>query len=1029
MPMGNGEVGASVWIEPDGDLLLYLARSDSFSEACRLLKLGRIRVSFQPPPQATLGSFDQELKLRQGRLEADLGRLHLEVFLDPERPVVRVTASASEPFATRVTYEGWRRERRRLNGTLELNNSGWTMQGGPTSIPVVESADVVLGPERTPAALVFYHHNSESVVPVSLRLQSCDQLPGAFDPILHRTFGAWMEGPGLRHTRAETLLSVGTSTNLDLRIACPSLVTPKVEKWLDVARKQAAQAPKPTVARAATETWWRDFWSRSWLLVDQPMVPHDALPFRIGSDARGEHCFHGLFGQVGIYSRALRPAEVAQLAAGTASGDAAFAAERVLAANAPQVGQTWPASAGLDLAHGFTLEAWVRPTNSLPGRFFDRAVPEAGGGLAFDTPSGHDLRLVAGKWSVAPPTVASMSTATASHVFNSLTSLNDQEEIRNSHDLSVGRFTWWDHRGTREWVQYDFKEEATVDGCEVYWFDDTPNGGACHVPKSWRILYRDHAGEWQPVTGAGSYGTQPDIDNAVTFQAVRTSSLRLDVQLEAGFSGGLLEWRVKEAEATPILVPGIWQHVAASCNAQGVSTLYHNGRMVAHRVPRHATSISQAYALHRFLNACQGRGQAPIKFNGGMFTVEPRFCNPKLTGSPDWRLWGDGYWYQNTRHMYHSMLACGDAGLMAPFFTFYERALPLAQARAKSWYGAEGAFFPETMTFFGAYPNGDYGWDRTGRNPGEVACTAWKTAWNQGPEIVALMLDYWDYTGDRTFLRQELLPMALAVLRYFDTRFRKEGGRIVIDPTQAVETFRTGVVDDMPAVAGLRAITSRLYELPKRLTTEAERQFFARMREACPPVPTEEKLVRGTMRRSLAPARTFKVEGWNCESAELYAVWPFRLYSVGQPDLDLARTAYQTRRYSVDNGWGYDGNVAALLGLTDEAARILQERCRNSHPAYRFPATWGPNFDWLPDQTHGGNLMVTAQSMLLQSVGRKLLLLPAWPTNWDVSFRLHAPYRTVVQAEVRAGKVVHLKVEPTSRRVDVQVSLPFVEEM
>jgi len=362
---------------------------------------------------------------------------------------------------------------------------------------------------------------------------------------------------------------------------------------------------------------------------------------------------------------------------------------------------------------------------------------------------------------------------------------------------------------------------------------------------------------------------------------------------------------------------------------------------------------------------------------------------------------------------------------MAPFFAFYRRALPLAQSRAKSWYGAEGAFFPETMNFFGAYPNQDYGWDRTGRRPGDVWCTAWKTAWNQSPEIVALMLDRWDYTGDAAFLRDELLPMAMAVLRYFDTRFRKEQGRIVIDPTQAVETYRTGVLDDMPVVAGLRAITSLLCELPEPPTTEDERRFFERMRDACPPVPLEEKDVAGVIRRSLAPARTYKVEGWNCESAELYAVWPFRLFGVGRPDLEIARTAYSTRRYSVDNGWGYDGNVAATLGLAGEAARILEERCRNSHPAYRFPATWGPNYDWLPDQTHGGNLMVTTQLMLMQPVGRRILLLPAWPPDWDVSFRLHAPGRTVVEASVRGKKVTRLVVEPSSRRADIEICAPF----
>jgi len=111
--------------------------------------------------------------------------------------------------------------------------------------------------------------------------------------------------------------------------------------------------------------------------------------------------------------------------------------------------------------------------------------------------------------------------------------------------------------------------------------------------------------------------------------------------------------------------------------------------------------------------------------------------------------------------------------------------------------------------------------------------------------------------------------------------------------------------------------------------------------------------------------------------------------------------------------------VAALLGLSDEAARILALKCANSHPAYRWPATWGPNFDWLPDQNHGGNLLMTTQLMLLQTAGDKIRLLPAWPKDWDVRFKLHAPAQTTVEATVIGGKITQLKVTPESRRKDI----------
>jgi hypothetical protein len=44
-----------------------------------------------------------------------------------------------------------------------------------------------------------------------------------------------------------------------------------------------------------------------------------------------------------------------------------------------------------------------------------------------------------------------------------------------------------------------------------------------------------------------------------------------------------------------------------------------------------------------------------------------------------------------------------------------------------------------------------------------------------------------------------------------------------------------------------------------------------------------------------------------------------------------------------------------------------------------------------------------------------------------VSFRLHAPGATTVEAEVTGGRVTRLVVEPASRRADIVVSAPFVQ--
>jgi len=145
---------------------------------------------------------------------------------------------------------------------------------------------------------------------------------------------------------------------------------------------------------------------------------------------------------------------------------------------------------------------------------------------------------------IEPAKPAKPLPTTASHRRGSDTvaALSDKLSPKSSNDHSIPRFTWWDHKGTTEWVQYDFEQPRKVSSAAVYFFDDTGSGG-CRIPKSWRLLYKD-AGQWKQVSNAGRYGLEKDKFNNVKFDPVQTSSLRLEVQLQPGFSGGILEWQV-----------------------------------------------------------------------------------------------------------------------------------------------------------------------------------------------------------------------------------------------------------------------------------------------------------------------------------------------------------------------------------------------------------------------------------------------------------------------------------------------------
>jgi hypothetical protein len=158
----------------------------------------------------------------------------------------------------------------------------------------------------------------------------------------------------------------------------------------------------------------------------------------------------------------------------------------------------------------------------------------------------------------------------------------------------------------------------------------------------------------------------------------------------------------------------------------------------------------------------------------------------------------------------------------------------------------------------------------------------------------------------------------------------------------------------------------------------------------------------------------------NSENPESYVAFPYRLYGVGKPELDLARNTFKARLFPQDTCWGQDGPQAAVLGLTD----VAQQAAIHEFTAYgnqRFPWFWRTGHDYIPDLDNGGTGMITLQLMLMQADGKRIQLLPAWPKSWTADFKLHAPYRTTVEGHVENGVVSNLKVTPASRAKDITI--------
>ena len=425
-------------------------------------------------------------------------------------------------------------------------------------------------------------------------------------------------------------------------------------------------------------------------------------------------------------------------------------------------------------------------------------------------------------------------------------------------------------------------------------------------------------------------------------------------------------------------------------------------------------SINQGYCLQRYMNACGGRGNFPIKFNGSIFTVDTQNLPGNNTGfDGDYRQWDGAYWFQNTRLPYWSMLAAGDFDLMLPLFKMYSDNLPLRKMATKKYYGHDGAFFPETFYFWGAYMNENYGPHREGKPDGLTDNLYIRRYWQGGLELSLMMLEYYGMTQNETFARETLIPFTAEILTFFDQHWKREAnGKIRFEPAQSLETWRVAV-NPLPEIAGIRSVVSKMAELPRHLLSKEQHEFLKKLLNDLPPIPVKE--VKG--KKVIAPGEICS-ERQNTENPELYAVFPYRIFGIGKPHLDMGINTFNERGDRGTGGWVQNAIQAACLGLTKEAAGFVGANFSASNKNYRFPATWGPNYDWTPDQDHGSVAMIALQNMLIQTNGNTIFMLPAWPEKWEVVFKLHTPGKSFIEgsyAEMKGLKISSGRVPKTIR--------------
>lgn len=460
--------------------------------------------------------------------------------------------------------------------------------------------------------------------------------------------------------------------------------------------------------------------------------------------------------------------------------------------------------------------------------------------------------------------------------------------------------------------------------------------------------------------------------------------------------------------------------------------------------------IGRNYQLFRYQLGCNMQGAYPTKFNGGSFTVDPVLTDPKMKHDPDWRAWGgDVFTAQNQRLVYWPMLKAGDAEGLQSQFNLYEQGLAGARLKVQEHFGHKGAIFCEYINAAGLDFGAGWGWKEgsmrkrgkelpfghpdakavsTYDEPVETGVMANGSIayhWESQVEHAYMMLEYHRFTGKNI---DRYMPFIKNALLFFDEHYQKRemmrtgkpvdmNGKLVFFPSTSCESYR-GAKNPADLISGIAACLESLLSIKSDSLSEADKAYFSSYLGRLPGLSYET--IKGD--KIVKPAETY-LKYQNVECPQFYPLFPFNRFDIESEQIPLFRNTWKHGTFPKDMviSWHQDGIFYARMGMVDEALDYNKKKLQNS--PCRFPSFWGPGHDWVPDHNWGGSGMLGLQEMLLQTVGDKLHVLPAWPKDKDVTFKLHAPGNTTIEVVYTGGKLQKLEVVPQSRLKDVKVMI------
>ena len=469
-----------------------------------------------------------------------------------------------------------------------------------------------------------------------------------------------------------------------------------------------------------------------------------------------------------------------------------------------------------------------------------------------------------------------------------------------------------------------------------------------------------------------------------------------------------------------------------------------------------ADFMERVRTLHMYNMAATSRGVLPPKWNGSLFITEG-----------DVRRWGAQFWVWTTEMHYFPLFAADAVDLTESYFDMYLKQLPDCEKAGSQRWGAQGAFYPETSPFDGPVVlSDDTGKEfqdvclgrksnlelsERARAVGQYDCSlrvfarpqielaAGRYTWishvvSSGCELAVQAWWRYRYTGDTEWLRTHAYPLLRGTVEFYRHLVQRgDDGRLHTQGTNAHEDF-WGVNDgimDLSAIRGTAPLAIRAAEI---LGMDPDlRSAWQKLLDNLAPYPMgsdpeSKALTGGVLTDDIwAAGHLGDVDGQhNPEDVWLNPVFPFEDWTLESRDpyvdgivqrvLDLA-----PRLGSIVNGAQCNTAIRTPIawvraGRGDELPAILA-----SYYAAFAPLVNGWSLFEGADQAHSiehlGCITMTLQEALLQSVSPHpgepeiISVFPAWPKEWEASFRLLARGGFLVTSAFQERKVPFIEIE------------------